>query len=117
MDLGQRFDAICKVLDITYAELAKEIGIDRPDKFYHMRAGKSKLNFETIEAILKRYPQLNANYIFDTSTEILITDTEKTTIEAEPKTDLTDEEFLTAIRTLSKRILALEAELEETRRN
>lgn len=117
MDLGQRFDAICKVLDITYAELAKEIGIDRPDKFYHMRAGKSKLNFETIEAILKRYPQLNANYIFDTSEDILITNSVKLNTEADSKTDLTDDEFLTTIRTLSKRILTLEAELEETRRN
>ena len=117
MDLGQKFDAICEILDITYAELAKEIGIERPDKFYHMRAGKSKLNFETIAAILKRYPQLNANYIFDTSADILISNIEKTTIEAEPKNDLTDNEFLTTIKTLSKRILALEAELEETRRN
>lgn len=117
MDLGQKFDAICEVLDISYAELAKEIGIDRPDKFYHMRAGKSKLNFETIAAILKRYPQLNANYIFDTSTDILVTNIEKPNTEAEPKTDLTDDEFLTTIRTLSKRILALETELEESRRD
>ena len=117
MDLGQKFDTICETLGISYAELAKEIGIDRPDKFYHMRAGKSKLNFETIAAILKRFPQLNANYIFDTSTDILTSNIEKPKTEVEPKTDLTDDEFLTTIRTLSKRILALEAELEETRRN
>lgn len=114
MDLGQRFDKLCEALEMTYAQLSHEIGMARPDKFYHMKAGKSHPNFETIDAILKRFPKVNANFIFGHSTQIFRDMEEESESEARQivKGITDDYEFLTTVKTLSKRILQLERALD-----
>ncbi|MDJ1503539.1 helix-turn-helix domain-containing protein [Xanthocytophaga agilis] len=60
---GEIFDAIVEALGISYAELAKKVGLSRPDLFYNMRAGKSNPGYETLQAIAKAYPQINCRFM------------------------------------------------------
>ncbi|MDJ1503508.1 helix-turn-helix transcriptional regulator [Xanthocytophaga agilis] len=60
---GEIFDAVVEALGISYAEMAKKIGLSRPDLFYNMRAGKSNPGYETLQAIAKAYPQIDCRFL------------------------------------------------------
>lgn len=45
-------------------QISKQLGFDRPDKFYKLLKGAAKPSFSTIAEIISLYPQINANYFF-----------------------------------------------------
>ena len=60
---GQILDEVVEALGTNYNELAKAIGLDRPDKFYNIRSGKNNPNYETLQAIVKAYPQVSCKFL------------------------------------------------------
>ncbi|MDJ1498803.1 hypothetical protein QNI19_38090 [Cytophagaceae bacterium DM2B3-1] len=57
------FDELIEALGTNYNELAKTIGLNRSDKFYNLKSGKSTPNYETLQAIIKAYPQVNCRFL------------------------------------------------------
>ncbi|MDJ1466962.1 helix-turn-helix domain-containing protein [Xanthocytophaga flava] len=60
---GEILDEIVEALGINYVDLAKSIGVSRPDIFYNVRAGRAKPSYETLQSIANAYPQIDCRFL------------------------------------------------------
>ncbi len=69
---GEILDTIVEALGINYVDLARTLGMNRPNLFYNMRSGKSNPSYETLQAIVKAYPQIDCRFLLTGEGEPLL---------------------------------------------
>lgn len=62
MELIERIQVIMKVNQLTAAQLAEEIGVQRSN-VSHVLSGRNKPSFEFLNKLLMRYPKVNAHWL------------------------------------------------------
>lgn len=62
MELVDRIQVIMKVNQLTAAQLAEEIGVQRSN-VSHVLSGRNKPSFEFLNKLLMRYPKVNAHWL------------------------------------------------------
>ncbi len=62
MDLIDRIKVIMKVNNLTAAQMADEMGIQRSN-VSHVLSGRNKPSFEFLSKLLERYPKVNAHWL------------------------------------------------------
>lgn|GEM_PF-5184366 len=68
----ERIKLLMETFDMNVYKFAKEIGEDRAEKFYNIIKGKMKPNFDTMNDIGQRFPEVNFDWlIMDRGTMLL----------------------------------------------
>ena len=70
--ISQRLDQVIKALGMNANRFALTLGTNRAEKIYKILRGESKPSFETIEEILKAYPQINSNWLIRGEGQMLL---------------------------------------------
>ncbi|MBC8110031.1 MAG: helix-turn-helix domain-containing protein [Verrucomicrobia bacterium] len=74
--IHERLNVLLKDLNVTPYKLAQALG-EKPTKLYNILNGKARPSYETLESILRQYPQINMNWLFRGEGEMLIENTLK----------------------------------------
>lgn len=71
MEKENRFSILMKELNVTAYKLGKQLNL-RPDIFYRIERGESKPSYDTLEEVIKLYPQINANWLIKGEGEMFL---------------------------------------------
>ncbi len=69
----ERVKLLMESLDMNVYKFAKEIGEDRAEKFYNIIKGKMKPNFDTMNDIGQRFPEVNFDWLIMNRGTMLLT--------------------------------------------
>lgn len=63
MTIDVRLQQLIEALDISVLEFARQLGEHRGEKIYHILHGRLKPRYETLEKILRVFPQVNGDWL------------------------------------------------------
>lgn len=69
----ERIKLLMETFDMNVYKFAKEIGEDRAEKFYNIIKGKMKPNFDTMNDIGQRFPEVNFDWLIMDRGNMLLT--------------------------------------------
>ena len=69
----ERIKLLMETFDMNVYKFAKEIGEDRAEKFYNIIKGKMKPNFDTMNDIGQRFPEVNFDWLIMDRGAMLLT--------------------------------------------
>jgi SOS-response transcriptional repressor LexA len=63
MDFSAKISSLLKALDMNANEFAKALGYKAPEKVYAMLKNKNRPSYETLNDMLRAFPQINADWL------------------------------------------------------
>jgi plasmid maintenance system antidote protein VapI len=107
-------NALLAYLKQNSADFAKNLGLSRVDRIYHVLNGRNGISEDLAKLIVDKYKNINYNWLLTGEGEMLKQECQ------EQKNDLTNENFLKFLheenKELNKKIWELEAENERLRK-
>lgn len=71
--VNERVKLLIETFDMNVYKFAREIGEDRAEKFYNIIKGKMKPNFDTMNDIGQRFPEVNFDWLIMNRGPMLLT--------------------------------------------
>ncbi|MBC8110280.1 MAG: hypothetical protein H7Y04_04395 [Verrucomicrobia bacterium] len=107
MDATEIFAQLLAYLKMNVREFALSLGYDRAENFYNIQRGKSAFQYETLKLIVKKYPDINPDWLLGNSDKILREKKEpEIPVLAEPS-------FMLTIQLLEKELKERERKIKE----